>query len=145
MKLYKNFEPVSNMSAEDEVEDWILAEAHRAFEVTAVHPDTGKSKKLDPEDLKEIIALLVELERVLRGKTQKPAGGFASKFREFGLDPAWYAEASARRWPLFIARRRSVERSGRTFQELMAVLQEAGRENLGLLEGRAGRGGFDGC
>lgn len=125
------------MNVEDEVEGWILSEGHRAFEVTAVHPDTGKSKKLEPEELRDILALLIEVERVLRGKARKPAGGFSQKFRDFGLAPAWYEEAAECRGPLFIARHRGVEQTGKSFKEFMAVFQEAGRRSLGL----AGQGG----
>lgn len=120
------------MSAEDDVERWILSEGHTAFEVTAVNPDTGKSKLLAPDELKEILGLIVEVERVLRGKEEKPAAGFSDRFRMLGLDPSWYADVSVRKWPLFIARHRTAETPGKNLKELMAALSAAGHEAVGL-------------
>jgi len=56
---------------DDKMEQWLLKEGRSSVEVTAINPVNGKSKKLDCDDLKDLLKLLAELENLLRHLERK--------------------------------------------------------------------------
>ncbi len=54
------------VDTEEKMEQWLLNEGRGALEVTAVNPANGKSKKLDADDLRDLLKLLAELESLIR-------------------------------------------------------------------------------
>ena len=54
------------IDTEEKMEQWLLNEGRNSLEVTAVNPANGKSKKLDVEDLRDLLKLLAELEVLIR-------------------------------------------------------------------------------
>ncbi|HAZ09429.1 MAG TPA: DNA topoisomerase (ATP-hydrolyzing) subunit B [Elusimicrobia bacterium] len=54
------------VDTEEKMEQWLLNEGRNSLEVTAVNPANGKSKKLDAEDLRDLLKLLNELESLIR-------------------------------------------------------------------------------
>jgi DNA gyrase subunit B len=54
------------VDTEEKMEQWLLNEGRNSLEVTAVNPANGKSKKLDAEDLRDLLKLLAELESLIR-------------------------------------------------------------------------------
>jgi len=54
------------VDTEEKMEQWLLNEGRNTLEVTAVNPANGKSKKLDAEDLRDLLKLLAELESLIR-------------------------------------------------------------------------------
>jgi len=79
-----------------------LGEGLRSAEVTAVSPTTGKSKKLDPADLKELLKVIAELESLLRHLERK--GLHLEDFLEYqkhGKLPRYRVEVSAGEYLFF--------------------------------------------
>ena len=56
---------------DEKMEHWLLNEGRRSVEITAINPANGKSKKLDPDDLKDMLKLLADLENLLRHLERK--------------------------------------------------------------------------
>ena len=54
------------VETEEKMEQWMLNEGRNSIEVTALNPANGKSKKLDADDLKDLLKLLAELETLIR-------------------------------------------------------------------------------
>ncbi|MEK7384415.1 MAG: DNA gyrase subunit B, partial [Elusimicrobiota bacterium] len=54
------------VDTEEKMEQWLLNEGRNSLEVTAINPANGKSKKLDVEDLRDLLKLLNELESLIR-------------------------------------------------------------------------------
>lgn len=59
------------VDTEEKMEQWLLNEGRNSLEVTAVNPANGKSKKLDAEDLRDLLKLLAELESLIRHISRK--------------------------------------------------------------------------
>jgi DNA gyrase subunit B len=51
---------------DEKMEQWLLNEGRNSVEVTAINPANGKSKKLDADDLKDLLKVVTELETLLR-------------------------------------------------------------------------------
>ena len=56
---------------EEKMEKWLLNEGRSSVEITAFNPANGKSKKLDSDDLKDLLKLLADLENLLRHLERK--------------------------------------------------------------------------
>ncbi|MDE1976242.1 MAG: DNA topoisomerase (ATP-hydrolyzing) subunit B [Elusimicrobia bacterium] len=71
--LYKVKKGKNEMYVEtdEKMEQWLLNEGRAAVEVTAMNPANGKSKKLAPEDLRDLLKLLAETESLLRHMERK--------------------------------------------------------------------------
>lgn len=54
------------VDTEEKMEQWMLNEGRNSVEVTALNPVNGKAKKLDAEDLRDLLRLLAELEGLIR-------------------------------------------------------------------------------
>ena len=54
------------VETEEKMEQWLLNEGRNSVEVTAFNPANGKTKKLDSEDLRDLLKILAELENLLR-------------------------------------------------------------------------------
>jgi len=54
------------IDTEEKMEAWLLNEGRNALEVTAISPISGKSKKLDVDELKYLLKLLNELQSLIR-------------------------------------------------------------------------------
>ncbi|OGR88769.1 MAG: DNA gyrase subunit B [Elusimicrobia bacterium RIFCSPHIGHO2_02_FULL_57_9] len=96
--LYKVKKGKSEMYVEtdEKMEQWLLNEGRNSVEVTAFNPLNGKSKKLAPEDLRDLLKLLAELENLLRHLERK--GLHLEDFLAFldkGKLPLFRVEASA--------------------------------------------------
>ena len=59
------------VETDEKMEAWLLNEGRHSIEITAYNPVSGKSKKLDSEDLKDLLKLLAELENLLRHLERK--------------------------------------------------------------------------
>jgi len=66
--LYKVKKGKSEMYVDNDekMEQWLLNEGRNSVEVTAFNPANGKSKKLDSDDLKDLLKVVTELETLLR-------------------------------------------------------------------------------
>ncbi|MBI5241383.1 MAG: DNA topoisomerase (ATP-hydrolyzing) subunit B [Elusimicrobia bacterium] len=56
---------------DEKMELWLINEGRRSVEITAINPANGKSKKLDDDDLKDLLKLLADLENMLRHLERK--------------------------------------------------------------------------
>jgi DNA gyrase subunit B len=56
---------------DEKMEQWLLNEGRSSVEVTAFNPANGKSKKLEPEDLRDLLKQLAELENMLKHLERK--------------------------------------------------------------------------
>ncbi|MDD5627698.1 MAG: DNA topoisomerase (ATP-hydrolyzing) subunit B [Elusimicrobia bacterium] len=56
---------------DEKMEAWLLNEGRHSVEITAINPANGKSKKLDSDDLKDLLKLLADLENMLRHLERK--------------------------------------------------------------------------
>jgi DNA gyrase subunit B len=56
---------------DEKMEQWLLNEGRNSVEVTAINPSNQKSKKLEPEDLRELLKIVAELETLLRHLERK--------------------------------------------------------------------------
>jgi|CXWL01.1.fsa_nt_gi DNA gyrase subunit B len=54
------------VDTEEKMEQWMLNEGRNSIEVTALNPANGKAKKLESEDLRDLLKLLAELESLIR-------------------------------------------------------------------------------
>jgi DNA gyrase subunit B len=71
--LYKVKKGKSEMyiDNDEKMEQWLLNEGRASVEVTAFNPANGKSKKLDSEDLRDLLKVIAELETLLRHVERK--------------------------------------------------------------------------
>ncbi|MDE2237261.1 MAG: hypothetical protein KGK30_05180 [Elusimicrobia bacterium] len=56
---------------DEKMEQWLLNEGRRSVEVTAINPANGKSKRLEADDLRDLLKLLADLEGALRHLERK--------------------------------------------------------------------------
>ena len=56
---------------EEKMEQWLLNEGRNTVEVTAFNPANGKSKKLDSDDLRDLLKQLADLENMLKHLERK--------------------------------------------------------------------------
>jgi DNA gyrase subunit B len=56
---------------DEKMEQWLLNEGRSSVEVTAFNPANGKSKKLDSDDLRDLLKVIAELETLLRHLERK--------------------------------------------------------------------------
>jgi DNA gyrase subunit B len=56
---------------DEKMESWLINEGRHAVDITAINPANGKSKKLDSDDLKDLLKLLTDLESMLRHLERK--------------------------------------------------------------------------
>jgi DNA gyrase subunit B len=59
------------IETDEKMEQWLLNEGRSSLEVTAFNPTNGKSAKLAPEDLTDLLKLLADLETCLRHLERK--------------------------------------------------------------------------
>ncbi len=71
--LYKVKKGKSEMYVDNDekMEQWLLNEGRNSVEVTAFNPANGKSKKLDSNDLRDLLKVITELETLLRHLERK--------------------------------------------------------------------------
>jgi DNA gyrase subunit B len=84
------------VETEEKMEQWLLNEGRNSVEVTAINPANQKSKKLDPDDLKDLLKVLADLENTLRHLERK--GLHLEEFlayHEAGKLPLYRVEVSA--------------------------------------------------
>jgi len=90
------------VDTEEKMEQWLLNEGRNSLEVTAVNPANGKSKKLDAEDLRDLLKLLAELESLIRHISRKSL--HLEDFLEYqasGKLPLYRVEKSAGEYDFF--------------------------------------------
>ncbi len=90
------------VDTEEKMEQWLLNEGRNSLEVTAVNPANGKSKKLDVEDLRDLLKLLAELESLIRHLSRKSL--HLEDFLEYqsaGKLPLYRVEKSAGEYDFF--------------------------------------------
>ncbi len=87
---------------DEKMEQWLLSEGRHAVEITAINPANGKSKKLDTEDLKDLLKLLADMENLLRHLERKSLHleDFLV-YREKGKLPLYRVEQSAGEYLFF--------------------------------------------
>ncbi|MEK7730564.1 MAG: DNA gyrase subunit B, partial [Planctomycetota bacterium] len=56
---------------DEKMEQWLLNEGRNSADVTAINPANGKSKKLSPEELRDILKILADLEATLKHLERK--------------------------------------------------------------------------
>lgn len=144
------------MTAEEQVESWVANECHAIIDVTAINPANGKTKKLTPEEVRELLKLLIEFEGVLRHFSRKGLGlqdlidfqakksdlptvergerekieQFSKDFAALGLDLAWY-DVGVNKKPLFSVKDKEKVKNGHSLKELIEAVREFGRARGG--------------
>ncbi len=90
------------VDTEEKMEQWLLNEGRSSLEVTAVNPANGKSKKLDAEDLRDLLKLLAELENLIRhiGRKSLHLDDFL-EYQNAGKLPLYRVEKSAGEFEFF--------------------------------------------
>jgi DNA gyrase subunit B len=90
------------VDTEEKMEQWLLNEGRSSLEVTAVNPANGKSKKLDAEDLRDLLKLLAELEGLIRhiGRKSLHLEDFL-EYQAAGKLPLYRVEKSAGEFEFF--------------------------------------------
>ncbi|TPW22114.1 MAG: DNA gyrase subunit B [Elusimicrobia bacterium] len=56
---------------DEKMEQWLLNEGRNSADVTAINPANGKSKKLSPDELRDILKILADLEATLKHLERK--------------------------------------------------------------------------
>lgn len=107
--------------AKPDFDEWLVAEGHCSLEVTGYNPRTGVSKKFSPEELREILAFLIEIEKT-PGELHKRE----ADFKEMGLSPSWYDPPQIPIKPLYTAQVGPHTRIGYTLKELLREARRAG-------------------
>jgi DNA gyrase subunit B len=84
------------------MERWLLNEGRNSIEITAFNPANGKSKKLDSDDLKDLLKLLADLENLLRHLERKSLHleDFLA-YKETGKLPLYRVERAAGEYLFF--------------------------------------------
>jgi DNA gyrase subunit B len=59
------------VETDEKMEQWLLNEGRNSVEVTAINPANGKSKKLDSDDLRDLLKALADLENMLKHLERK--------------------------------------------------------------------------
>ncbi|MDD5655725.1 MAG: DNA topoisomerase (ATP-hydrolyzing) subunit B [Elusimicrobia bacterium] len=102
--LYKVKKGKTEMYVENDekMEAWLLNEGRRSVDITAINPANGKSKKLDADDLKDMLKLLADLENLLRHLERKSLHleDFLA-YKEKGRMPVYRAERGAGEYIFF--------------------------------------------
>ena len=90
------------VDTEERMEKWLLEEGRKSLEVTAFSPTTGKGVKLKPENLKDLLQTMLELEEVLKHLARKAItlDDFIAWKSEKKL-PRYRVELSARNYKYF--------------------------------------------
>lgn len=111
------------------------AEMVPELEVTAVSPFSGRKKRLAPEELDNLFALLTDYEEALgQGAGPESAGrgraesmrDFSDQFKVLGVDIGWFAEKPREDQPLFFAKVGPVEKAGYRLKDLLGIARETG-------------------
>ncbi len=87
---------------DEKMEQWLLNEGRSSVDVTAYNPANGKSKRLDADDLRDLLKVLAELETTLKHLERK--GLHLEDFlayREKGKLPVYRVELSAGEYVFF--------------------------------------------
>ncbi|MEK7388813.1 MAG: DNA topoisomerase (ATP-hydrolyzing) subunit B [Elusimicrobiota bacterium] len=90
------------IDTDEKMEQWLLNEGRNSIEVTALNPSNGKAKKLDVEDLRDLLKLLAELESLIRHVERK--GIHLEDFIEYqraGRLPLYRVEKNAGEYEFF--------------------------------------------
>jgi DNA gyrase subunit B len=106
---------------DEKMEQWLLNEGRNSVEVTAFNPVNGKSKKLEPEDLRDLLRVLAELENMLKHLERKGLHleDFMS-YQEQGRLPLFRVELSAGEYLFFYS-----EKEWRDYRDAYVAEQKA--------------------
>jgi DNA gyrase subunit B len=121
--LYKVKKGKSEMYVDNDekMEQWLLNEGRNSVEVTAFNPANGKSKKLESDDLKDLLKVIAELETLLRHIERK--GLHIDDFVAFhaeGKYPLYRVEEGAGEHRFFYS-----EKDWKTFRDAHVAEQKA--------------------
>jgi len=120
--LYKVKKGKSEMYVDNDekMEQWLLNEGRNSVEVTAFNPANGKSKKLDSEDLRDLLKVIAELENLLRHIERK--GLHIEDFVAFHTEtkyPLYRVEESAGEYKFFYS-----EKEWKTYRDAYVAEQK---------------------
>ncbi len=90
------------VDTDEKMEQWLLNEGRNCAQITAINPANGKSKTLEPDDLKDLLRVLADLENTLRHLERK--GLHLEEFfayQESGKLPLYRVEVSAGEYQFF--------------------------------------------
>jgi DNA gyrase subunit B len=106
---------------DEKMEQWLLNEGRSNVEVTAFNPANGKSKRLEPEDLRDLLKQLAELENMLKHLERKGLHleDFLAHF-EKGKMPLYRVEVSAGEYLFFYS-----EKEWREYRDKFVAEQKA--------------------
>jgi len=113
-----------------EVDNWVAEKAAAALRVTAFHPDTGRSRELQADELEDVLTLLLHFDAAKAGG--RDLSDFEERFAELGLSRSWYDTPSRRSRPLFKAEGGGVEHTGHHLRSLLETARDAARTALNL-------------
>ncbi len=121
--LYKVKKGKSEMYVDNDekMEQWLLNEGRNSVEVTAFNPANGKSKKLDSDDLKDLLKVIAELETLLRHIERK--GLHLEDFLAFHAEkkyPLFRVEESAGEYKFFFS-----EKDWKAYRDAFVAEQKA--------------------
>ena len=112
------------VETDDKMELWLLNEGRNSIEITAINPANGKSKKLDPEELRALLKLLADLENMLRHLERKglKLEDFLA-WQEKGRLPLFRVETSPGEYLFFFS-----DKEWRDYRDQYVAAQKAQRE-----------------
>ncbi|MHB2025561.1 MAG: DNA topoisomerase (ATP-hydrolyzing) subunit B [Elusimicrobiota bacterium] len=133
--LYKVKKGKNEMYVEtdEKMEQWLLNEGRSSIDVTAVNPANGKSKKLDAEDLKDLLKRLADLENLLRHLERKGIHleDFLSFYDQKKL-PLYRVEETAGKYLFFYSDKDWNEYRDRHVAEQKSKIAEERKEKPGV-------------
>ena len=106
---------------DEKMEQWLLNEGRSSVEITAINPANGKSKRLDNDDLRELLKQLADLENTLKHLERK--GLHLEDFlayQEKGKLPVYRVELSAGEYLFFYS-----EKEWREYRDKFVAEQKA--------------------
>ncbi|MBI3551128.1 MAG: DNA topoisomerase (ATP-hydrolyzing) subunit B [Elusimicrobia bacterium] len=121
--LYKVKKGKNEMYVEtdEKMEQWLLNEGRTSVQITAFNPANGKSKTLEPDDLKDLLKVLADLENTLRHLERK--GLHLEEFfayQEKGKLPLYRVEISAGEYLFFYS-----DKEWRAYRDQFVAEQKA--------------------
>jgi len=108
---------------DEKMEKWLLTEGRNSVAITAINPANGKSKQLDPDELKDLLKLLVDLENMLRHLERKSLHleDFLA-YKDMGKLPLFRVEKAAGEYLFFYSEKEWHEYRDKVVAEAKAKL-----------------------